>query len=130
MTARKRTGKRRYPGCLAQAVIGMCYGSGGGGGSTNFMHSRSRMTITIDIPSLQCRHGPRRVFTFQENITCTKGGGPHLMLALVIWLLTTHRFRDNAPFVLLIEASSTFGRFQRFFPVLLFFFAYPNSFVL
>ena len=34
----------------------------------------------------------------------------HLLLALVVWPLTTHLFRDGEPFLLLTEASPIFGR--------------------
>ena len=43
------------------------------------------------------------------------GGGTHLLLALVIRPLTTHPFRDGAPFLLLIGTPPTFGRSLRFF---------------
>ena len=36
-------------------------------------------------------------------------GRTHLLLALVIWPLTTHPFRDGAPFLLLRETPPTFG---------------------
>ena len=45
------------------------------------------------------------------------GGGTHLLLALAIWPLTTHPFRDGAPFLLLIETPPTFGRSLRFFHI-------------
>ena len=38
----------------------------------------------------------------------------YLLLALVIWPLTTHLFRDGAPFLLLVETPPTFGRSLRF----------------
>ena len=59
--------------------------------------------------------------------TCTGvgGGRNNLLLALVVWPLTTRPFRDGAPFLLLIEATRTFGRSLRFFPyITLFFFAF------
>ena len=46
-----------------------------------------------------------------------RGGGGLLIccLALVIRPLTTHPFRDGAPFLLLIETPPTLGRSLRFF---------------
>ena len=41
-----------------------------------------------------------------------------MLLALVILPLTTHPFRDGAPFLLLIETPTTFGRSLRFFHIL------------
>ena len=46
------------------------------------------------------------------------GGRTHLFLALVIWTLTTHLFRDGAPFLLLIETPPTIGRSLRCFQIL------------
>ena len=46
------------------------------------------------------------------------GGRTHLLLALVIRPLTTHPFRDGAPFLLLIGTLPAFGRSVRFFRVL------------
>ena len=43
------------------------------------------------------------------------GGGTHLLLALVIWPLTTHPFRDRALFLLVVETPPTIGRSLRFF---------------
>ena len=45
-------------------------------------------------------------------------GGTHLLLDSVVWPLTTHPFRDGAPFLLLIETPPTFRRSLRFFRVL------------
>ena len=36
-----------------------------------------------------------------------RGGGTHSLLAIVIWPLTMHLFRDEAPFLLLIETPPT-----------------------
>ena len=44
------------------------------------------------------------------------------LLALVIWPLTTHLFRDEAPFLLLIETPPTIGRSSRCFHILHIFF--------
>ena len=41
-------------------------------------------------------------------------GRTYLLLALVMWSLTTHPFRDGAPFLLLIETSPTFGAHYAF----------------
>ena len=46
------------------------------------------------------------------------GGCTHLLLALVIWPLTTHPFRGRAPFSLLIETPPAFGRSLRVFHML------------
>ena len=46
-----------------------------------------------------------------------RGGRTHLLLAVVvIEPLTTHPFRDGAPFLLLIETPPTLGLSRRFFP--------------
>ena len=47
-----------------------------------------------------------------------EGGGTHVLLALVICPLTMHPFRDEAPFLLLIETPPTFGLSLRFFHIL------------
>ena len=41
-----------------------------------------------------------------------------MLLALVVWPLTTHLFRDGAPFLLLVETPPTFGRSVRVFCIL------------
>ena len=43
------------------------------------------------------------------------GGRTHVLLAFVIGPLTTHPFRDGAPFLYPIETPPTFGRSVRFF---------------
>ena len=50
--------------------------------------------------------------------TKCEGGGTHLLLALVISSLTTHPFRDGAPFLLLVQTRTTFGRSLLFFHIL------------
>ena len=59
-----------------------------------------------------------------------EAGGTHLLLALDIWPLTTHPFRDGASSLLHRETPPTFGRSVRFFRIyctkLL---AYPVSFL-
>ena len=45
------------------------------------------------------------------------GGRTHLLLALIIGPLTTHPFRDGAPFLLLLKTLPTFGRSVRFFHI-------------
>ena len=59
-----------------------------------------------------------KTLALEATATFPTGGGEgtHLLLALVIWPLTTHPFRDGAPFLLLIDASNIFGRSLRFFP--------------
>ena len=47
-----------------------------------------------------------------------RGGRTHLLLAVDIWLLTTHPFRGGAPFLLPIETPPTSGLSLRFFHVL------------
>ena len=51
---------------------------------------------------------------------CVSGGGgrTHLLLALVIWPLTTHPFRGGASFIPLIETLPTFRSSLRFFRLL------------
>ena len=49
---------------------------------------------------------------------CEWGGGTLSLLALVIVPLTTHPFRDGAPFLLLVETPPTYGRSLRFPPML------------
>ena len=46
------------------------------------------------------------------------GGRSYLLLALVCSPLTTHPFRDGAPFLLRIETPPTFARSLRFFHIL------------
>ena len=56
--------------------------------------------------------------------------GTHLLLALVISPLTTHPFRDGAPFLLLVETPPTFRRSVRFFRSLhlhFFLILYPSA---
>ena len=49
-----------------------------------------------------------------ESGTGGRGAGrTHLLLTLIIWPLTTHPVRDEAPFLLLIETPPTFGRLLR-----------------
>ena len=76
----------------------------------DLMHGRGRMTIDPPLASLQCRGGACRVFT--------GGGRTRLLLALVIWPLTTHPFRDGVPFLLLIETPPTVRRPLRCFHIL------------
>ena len=45
-----------------------------GGGVLIIMHGRSRMNI--DLASLQCRDGARRVFTDEADIACTESEAP------------------------------------------------------
>ena len=47
-----------------------------------------------------------------------RGGGTHLLLALVIGPLTTRPFRDGARILLLIETPPPFGRSLRRFHML------------
>ena len=47
-----------------------------------------------------------------------RGGRTHLLLALVIWPLTTHPFRDGAPFLPLIETPLAIWALIRFFHIL------------
>ena len=57
-----------------------------------------------------------------ERVYLARGGEvgrTHSLRALVIWPLTTHSFRDGAPFLLLTETPPTFGRSLRFFHVLI-----------
>ena len=51
-------------------------------------------------------------------------GRTHVLLALVIWPLTTHPFREGVPFLLLIETRPTFGRSLRFFPYIAYMYVY------
>ena len=54
-----------------------------------------------------------------ERVYLARGGEvgrTHSLRALVIWPLTTHSFRDGAPFLLLTETPpKIFGRSLRFF---------------
>ena len=56
------------------------------------------------------------------GVTFQGGGGggqghTHLLVDLVTRPLTTHPFRDGAPFLLLIETPPTFGRSERLFHI-------------
>ena len=73
-----------------------------GGGAYKFVACLSH--LTIDRASLSRRR--------------TGGGRTPLLLAVVIWPLTTHPFREGEPFLLLIKTPATFGRPWRFFYML------------
>ena len=67
------------------------------------MHGRSRMTT--DPRVLVYDAGTEGGCSLSCVAVLVRGGGgrAHLLLALVILPLTTHPFRDGAPFLLLIE---------------------------
>ena len=63
-------------------------GGGGTGGVLDTMHGRGRMTLLI------------------VDSRILAGGRTRLLLALVIWRLTTHPFRAGAPSFLLVDTSN------------------------
>ena len=73
---------------------------------------RARSLHTYNV--LQRRRQPRPTIMcishfWEGRLEGGRGGRTHLLLALVIWPLTTHPFRDGAPFLLLIDTSNIWG---------------------
>ena len=57
------------------------------------------------------QHVTMNACTAARSHSYARGGGcPHLWLASIIRPLTTHPFRDGAPFLILIETPPAFGR--------------------
>ena len=83
-----------------------------------------RQTIPCHIRLVSSGHRlshpvPRCTVRILLRGVCGGEGAYSSFLASITRPLTTHPFRDGAPFALLTEASPTFGRSVRFFHILL-----------
>ena len=109
--------KRQTPETSTESVIAGRNEGRGGRWSSNG-RSACKMGVTLPLLVGLPLPSPAAVAWVEPPASSTEASPQipaHLLLALVIIPLTTHPFRDRAPFILLIETPSTFGRLLRLF---------------
>ena len=113
-TAKRKKKKTRYPACLVHAVIRMFY---------SVVANQRQPQYTCNILQRWCQPRSTIIRIFLRG---AGGGGGGVLICCLPWAfdhsLTTHSFRDGAPFIStpnsLIDTPPTFRRSLRFFHVL------------